>query len=509
MTTGKVVIVGAGPGDPRLITVKGLEALKKADVVIYDRLIPKELLNKVKRGAELVFAGKAPGVRILTQEEINQLMVEKAREGKLVVRLKGGDPMVLSRSGEEIAVLARAGVKFEVVPGVTSAIATLTAANIPITCRGLSSSFVVAAGKEDPSKSEKSVDFRKIAKAADTIIVLMGLGRLEEICRELIEGGLRPTTHAALIKDATTSRQVIVEGTLGNIARKAQKAGLKPPAVFVVGQVIEVRRELEALRRGEKLILAFRPKETAGELEALLAEGGYTCINIPAACVKSVASVVDVKKALTSDVDYAIFTSQIGVRVLERILAEEELWRQFISVLERAKVITIGSKSREALKRRGVRVDIVPEKYCSHELAKMLKSCDLRSAKVVLFRSADADKSIDEELKKAGADVRAVATHRLEPSDQLSAAAELVENGYVRALVLTSSLIAKFVDQKLREVGISLSKVSETVKVFSIGPATSRTLVELGVKSFIEASEHTARGLCETMIKTLRSEDHE
>lgn len=506
MTTGKVIIVGAGPGDPGLITVKGLEALREADVVIYDRLIPKEILNKVKREAELVFAGKAPSVKTLTQEEINQLMIEKSREGKLVVRLKGGDPMVLSRSGEEISALARAGVDFEIVPGVTSAIAALTAANIPVTCRGLSSSFIVTTGREDPSKLEKSVNFRKAAKAADTIIVLMGLGRLEEICRELMEGGLQSTTPVALIKDATTSRQVVVEGTLGDITNKVQKAGLKPPAVFIVGHVIEVRREIETLRKGEKLILVFRPKETAGEIEALLAEAGYTCVNIPAANVKSIA---DVKKILASDVDYAIFTSQIGVKVLEEILIEKESWRKFTSLLKKARVITIGPKSREVLERRGVRVDMIPKKFCSHELAKTLKSYNLRGARVILFRSADANKSIDKELKKAGADVRVVATHRLEPSDRLSAAAKLVKNNNVKALILTSPLIAKFVDQKLKEVGISLGKVSEKVTVFSIGPATSRTLVKLGVKRFIEADEHTARGLYETVVKTLRSGSYE
>lgn len=498
---GKVAIVGAGPGDPKLITVKGLEMLRRGDVVIYDRLVSKRLLKEAKPGAELIFAGKATGVKALRQEEINELMIQKAREGNLVVRLKGGDPFVLGRGGEEMIALARAGIDFEVVPGVSSAIAAPAVAYIPVTHRGLSSSFAVSTGREDPHKLRRHIDFRRIAKAADTIIVLMGLSRLREICRELVEGGLPTTTPAVIIKEATTEREVTVEGTVGDIAERVERRGISPPVVLVVGRVIDVRREIEALRREEKIILSFRPEETAGELETLLTEAGHTCINIPAARVLPLATSAEAEDAL-EDADYIVFTSQISVRMLEEILGGERL----VKALSGARVLAIGPKTREAVERLGVSVYAVPDRYSSHELSKMLLSHPLRGVRVTLFRSADADETLEKELRKVGAFVRRVTTHKLTPSGQLSSAAHLIKEGGVKALVLTSPRIARFVDEGLREVGTSLSGIFEKVTIFSIGPATSKMLAELGVKRFVEAERYTARGLYEAIVETMGEE---
>ena len=499
---GKVVIVGTGPGDPELVTIKGLKSLKEADVVIYDKLIPEQLLKETKLGAELISAGKEPGRHARTQREINELMIKKAGEGKLVVRLKGGDPMIFGRGGEEILALASSGIEFEVVPSVSSATVAPTVANIPITLRGLSSSFVVVTGREDPTKLERFVDFRKVAGAADTIIILMGLERLEVICNELMKGGLPPSTPAAIIREATTAQQVTIEGTLDNIAERSRKAKLEPPAVLVVGRVVRVRKVLQALRRGVGLVLTFRPDETTGELEALLEKAGHTCLNMPAARVVPAIRIEDLEGTLKDGIDYAVFTSQVTAGILEKELPGDT-WGHFSAALKEAKVVAVGPRTKEALEKKGIRVDIIPERYCLSSLAGLLGLRDLRGARVVLFRSVVADKSVEEELEKVGAKVRTVITHKLVPSGALKDAVEIVKRGAVRALVFTSSLIAKFVDEELKRVDTSLREVSRIVHVFSIGPLTSKALIELGVEKFVEAKEHTAHGLFDTIVAVL------
>lgn len=236
----KVYLVGAGPGDPGLITVKGLELIKKADIIIYDRLAGEELLRHAKEGAELIYVGKRAGRHSYVQEEINKLLVEKAVEGKIVVRLKGGDPFVFGRGGEEAAALKEEGIEYEVVPGVTSAIAVPAAAGIPVTDRRYASSFAVVTGQEDPGKKEK-MDYS--ALGADTVVVLMGIGNLKRIVKEMLKA--RPKrTPVAIIEEGTTDKQRVITCTLGDAVRKAEKSGVKPPAVIVIGEVVRLREAL-------------------------------------------------------------------------------------------------------------------------------------------------------------------------------------------------------------------------------------------------------------------------
>jgi uroporphyrinogen III methyltransferase/synthase len=244
MKQGKVYLVGAGPGDPGLITVKGLDCLRHADAVIYDRLVEESLLNEARPEAEKIYVGKADRLHILEQDSINQLLLEKAREGKIVVRLKGGDPFVLGRGGEEAGILTRHGIPFEVVPGVTSASAVPAYAGIPITHREVASSFAVITGHKASDRGEPRISWDKLATGADTLVILMGMRNLGEIVDQLIKHGRSPSTPVAVITQGTTPRQRCLVGTLQDIVDKVEKENLQPPSVVVVGDVVQLRKYL-------------------------------------------------------------------------------------------------------------------------------------------------------------------------------------------------------------------------------------------------------------------------
>jgi len=241
---GVVYIVGTGPGDPELITLRALKAIQEADVVVYDRLIPEEVLGYAKPGAELIYAGKKPGHHALTQEEINQLLAEKACQGKKVARLHGGDPYVFGRGEEECMYLRGRGIPCIVVPGITSVIAGPAYAGIPVTSRGIASSFAAATGREAPGKPQRAVHYARIMRSVDTLVVVMGVGNLENIVKEMLEEGIDPGLPVAVVEKATTPRQRVVTGTLGDIVDKARKAGIQPPAVIVFGRTVELRDRL-------------------------------------------------------------------------------------------------------------------------------------------------------------------------------------------------------------------------------------------------------------------------
>ena len=242
---GKVYLVGAGPGDPGLITVKGLKCLKKADVVVYDRLVDETILNEAREAAEKIYVGKAANHHTLDQEAINQLLIEKAREGKTVVRLKGGDPFVLGRGGEEAETLSANKIRFEVVPGVSSAVAVPAYAGIPVTHRGVASSFTVVTGHKASGKEARNIAWDKLAEATDTLVILMGMGNLAHVIDQLIKSNRPSSTPVAVITHGTTQRQRCVIGTLDNIAERVRSEGLEPPSVIVVGDVVRFRESLD------------------------------------------------------------------------------------------------------------------------------------------------------------------------------------------------------------------------------------------------------------------------
>ena len=497
---GKVILVGAGPGDPELITVKGLNAIRNADVIIYDRLIDKRLLKNAKKNAELIFVGKKPFEKSIDQKDIINIMVEKAREGKLVVRLKGGDPMILGRGGEEIIALAKEKVDFDVVPGITSAIASPTAANIPITLRGVASSFAVIPGIEDPNKPRKFVDLKKLAKAVDTLIILMGVGKLADITRELIEGGMPLDTPAALIEKAFTSSQRVIEGKISDIYDKSVENAVKPPAVLVIGNAVKLREKIMSWRNKYNILL-LRPKETGNYLIELLNSSGFNAINISITDIVPTLEPDILASAIYRSYDFIIFTSQISVEIVENTLRKMNLWKNFLSLCENGKVVAIGPKTKNVLEEKGIYVNIIPSEYTTKEVGMILEKYDLEKSVILLFRSYHSDRDLEKKLLEKAAEVKAIYTHRLKPSKDIEIAVKTLLKDKVDALVLTSSIITQYLEDELNKVGSSLKEVSHKTTIFSIGPVTSRKLRELKVRNYVESVDHDSKGLYKTIIK--------
>ena len=349
---GKVHLVGAGPGDPGLITVAGLHRLKEADVIVYDRLVNEELLREARSDAELIFVGKIAG-ESHDQEAINRLLIEKAREGKQVVRLKGGDPFVFGRGGEEATALREAGIVFVVVPGVTSAVAVPAYAGIPVTHRGLASTFAVITGHEDPEKPEASLDWVKLATAVDTLVFLMGTKTLPEIVEKLIANGRAPETPVAVIRWGTTPEQRTVTGTLGDIVEHVRDAGLTPPAITVVGEVVRMRAKLSWFEKRPlfgKRVLITRTRRQASTLARLLAAEGAIPIELPAIKIEPSADPNSLRDAIDALVAgryaWTVFTSANAVALWFEHLRERGLdARSFAAT----KVAAIGPATSEAL----------------------------------------------------------------------------------------------------------------------------------------------------------------
>jgi len=367
MNSGMVYLVGAGPGDAGLITIRGLELLQRADVVVYDRLVDEGLLSNVRSDAELIYVGKSSGEHTVAQSEINKILVAKAKEGKSVVRLKGGDPMVLGRGGEEAEALVANKISFVVVPGVTSAIAVPEYAGIPVTHRGLAASFAVVTGHEDPTKGESSVDWGELACAADTLVCLMGMGNLAAIVDEILKGGRAPETPVALIRDGTTPRQRTVVGTLSTIVKKAERAKLKPPVVIVVGDVVKLRDKLAWFDNRPlfgKRVLVTRSRAQASAMSRLLAERGAEAVELAVVEIKELADTSELDDAVAHLQDYhwVLFTSANGVdAVWRRVRALGLDARSFGA----ARIGAIGPATAERLQELGLYADFISQEFTS------------------------------------------------------------------------------------------------------------------------------------------------
>jgi len=351
MDKGIVYLVGAGPGDPKLITVKGLDCIQKSDTIIYDRLVGERLLSFARPGAEIIYVGKSPERHTLTQSEINRLLVEKALSGKTVTRLKGGDPFVFGRGGEEAEELAAAGVPFEVVPGVTSAIAAAAYAGIPVTHRDFTSTFAIITGNEDPLKEDSSIDWAKISTGAGTLVFQMGMANLLHITKRLVENGRSPKTPAALVRWGTRPEQRTLVGTLEDISRKAESEGFKNPALIIVGEVVTLREKLNWFEKkplSGKRILVTRSREQASVLSEALEALGAEPLEFPTISVAEPEDYSPLDRALDNLGSYrwVVFTSVNGVEAFFKRLRYH---RKDIRALCDAELCAIGPKTREAL----------------------------------------------------------------------------------------------------------------------------------------------------------------
>jgi len=494
--SGKVWLVGAGPGDPGLLTLAGAACLARAEVVVYDRLVHPRLLDLAPAGAERIYAGKQTGGHTLTQDEINALLVARAREGKRVVRLKGGDPYVFGRGGEEAEALAAAGVPFEVVPGVTSAVAAPAYAGIPVTHRGLASSVAVVTGHEDAAKEESSIDWGKLATGVDTLVLLMGLANLPDIAEQLVRHGRPPETPAAVIEWGTLPRQRTVSGTLGDIARRAAEAGLQPPAVTVVGEVARLRETLRWFDNRPlfgKRVLVTRTRRQASVLSQALAEAGAEPIELPTIEIEPRADPASVQAALDAlragAYAWAVFTSANGVELFFGHLRERGLdARAFGSTM----VAAIGPGSAEALASEGIRADVVPEDFVSEGLLRALTEHGPAGRRVLVARAEGARRELIEGLEGLGARVDELTLYRAAvPREPDSEGLRRLRAGEVDIVTFASSSAVRNLAEML---GGDLEPLRQAL-IACIGPVTARTAEELGVTVGLISEEHTIPGL--------------
>ncbi len=503
MKAGKVYMVGAGPGDPGLITVKGLECLRKADVIIYDRLLDDRLLDSAAPAAERIYVGKAAGEHTRPQAEINQLLVTKTKEGKTVVRLKGGDPFVLGRGGEETEVLAQNSIPFEVVSGITSAIAVPAYAGIPVTHRGLASSFAVITGHEDPDKEESSINWEKLATGVDTLIFLMGMKSLPGIVSKLIEFGRPPDTSVAVIKEGTRPEQKTVVGSLMDIVAKVKDSHLTPPTIIIVGEVVRLRDKLRWFDNrplSVKRILVTRARHQASALSRLLAERGAEPIELPSIDIQPIVDSTELDQAISNLKGYhwIIFTSANGVVSFWQRLNNLKLDSRALCGRQ---IGAIGPATAAALASRGVTPDYVPEIYTAEGILAGLGHLDIAGQRFLLPRAEMADKDLVQGIRKLGAEVHEVtAYHTLPASESIAEAKRMLISGKIDVITFTSSstvtnLVAAFQGEPLP---------INQAKIACIGPKTAEAASKAGLKVDILASEQTISGLVEAIEKYFR-----
>ncbi len=495
MSKGRVYLVGAGPGDPGLITLKGVRCLEAADAVVYDRLVDRRILGHASPGAELIDVGKFRGGGS-RQDDINALLVELAKSGKTVVRLKGGDPFVFGRGGEEAEALADSGIPFEVVPGVTSAIAAPAYAGIPVTHRGLASSVTFVTGSEVPDK-HSAVAWDRLAQQGGTLVILMGWENLAQIADALIEHGRPPDTPVALVRWGTEPVQQTVTGTLQDIVVKAERASLSPPVVAVVGEVVRLREKLRWFDNRPlfgKRVLVTRTRAQAGALSDMLAERGAQPIELPTIEIKPLADFSALDSALRSLESYGwvVFTSANAVEaVFNRLYALGQDARAFHC----SKVAAIGPATAESLRSRGIAADFVPNSFVAEEIVEGFRSRGISSGRVLLPRADIARKSLRDGLSAIGLEVDEVAVyHTVAPDDLFERARAVVSEGIEIVAFTSSSTVKNLVDALDGDVSALAAST-----VACIGPITADTARELGIRVDIVAREHTIEGLVESL----------
>jgi len=500
---GKVYLIGAGPGDPGLITVKGLEALKRCDVVVHDYLANPQLLECARPDAELIYVGKKAGAHTMRQHEINALLVEKASAGRTVARLKGGDPFVFGRGGEEALALAEHGLQFEIVPGVTAAIAASAYAGVPVTHRGIATSFGVVTGHEDPTKPRSEVDWKTIARGVDTLAVYMGVKNLPTLTQGMLAGGRPASTPAAVISWGTTPRQRCVHGTLSTIADNVREAGITAPAITLIGDVVSLREKLnwfEKLPLFGNRIVTTRPRRQTTEMAASLQRLGAEVIVFPTIRIEPVTDYAQMDDAIArlAAFRWIIFTSINGVEMFfDRMLALGRDARSLAS----CKVAAIGPATAQALRERFVCVDCMPREYVAEEVVAALQEKEDVGGKRILLPCAGAARPVlPHELRRLGAEIEELTLYETScETDPPAEARQRIADGEVDVITFTSSsTVANFAkifgEERAREI-------SEKVMCASIGPITSQTARELGIRIKLEADEHTTNGLVRSLCE--------
>jgi uroporphyrinogen III methyltransferase/synthase len=509
MDTGKVYLVGAGPGDIGLFTIKGLRALRKADVVIYDFHLNAQILNYINHDAEFIYAGKRGGHHEMTQEEINEIMVKRAKEGKVVCRLKGGDPFIFGRGGEEAEVLARNGIDFEVIPGVSSAIAAPAYAGIPLTHRLYSSTFAVIPGYEDATKERSSIDWSKLATGVGTLVILMAIKNIENLVNRLIENGRSPDTPVAVVRWGTRPDQKTIVSTLKNLVSDVKENEIRPPSVVVVGDVVRLR---DTLRWYEKLPLfgqrVLVTREHSGGFERL-EELGAEIIDLPVIEIEPPKDYGELDRAIEriDSYNWIVFTSANGVRYfLKRFFALDRDIRD----LKGLRVCAIGSKTEAEIRRYGIKVDLVPDEFRAEGLIEAfqrhagLKDAPepLKGLRILLPRAEVAREVFPERVRSLGGYIDTPVTYRaVRPDLHGKRLKRFLKEGRITIATFTSA--ATF-NNFLEIMGEDALELLRGVRIAVIGPVTAEAIRKRRLRVDIMPQKATIEAMVEEIIKAVK-----
>ena len=498
---GMVYLVGAGPGDPGLLTLRGAELLKRADVLVYDALVSPELVRLAPKTAEVIYAGKRSRDHAIPQNQLNALLVQKAQEGKTVVRLKGGDPYIFGRGGEEAEQLVQASVPFEVVPGISSITAAANYAGIPLTHREHCSSFTVVTGHEDPNKPDSGVDWAWLAKEPGTKVILMGVERIRHIAAELMQHGMAAETKVGMVRWGTTGQQESIDGTLTTIADLVEKKNFTAPAITIIGEVVSLRSKLNWFEHRPlfaQRIVVTRTRDQASQLGHDLVELGADVLEIPTIRIEPPQNRSDLMDSLLGlgEFDWIVFTSPNGVASFF-----EYFFKGFedIRALGNLRIAAVGPATAAKLKELHLRVDAMPEEYLASKVASAISAFEsIENLRILLMRAEVANPELPKQLEEQGAIVDDVACYRTVPEteDVNGAAARFLESGADWITFTSSSTVENF------HARFDLHKVKEqfpNLKFASIGPETSKALRAQGFEPAVEAKEHNIPGLIEAL----------
>ncbi|MBH0203377.1 MAG: uroporphyrinogen-III C-methyltransferase [Nitrospira sp.] len=500
-STGKVYLVGAGPGDPGLLTLRGKECLGQADVVLYDYLANPALLAHARDHAERVYIGRRGKGKYPEQEAINRLLIDRAGEGNVVVRLKGGDPFVFGRGGEEAEALASAGIEFEVVPGVTAAVAAPAYAGIPVTHRTLASTLTIVTGHEDPQKPSTALDWSQLAASQGTVVFLMGMKNLSTIAATLMAEGRAGSTPVAIIRWGTRVSQQTVVGTLADIAEKAEAAQMEPPTIIVVGEVVRLRSKLNWFEQRPlfgKRVLMTRAKEQAGELAIRLVGYGAEPVEAPTISILPPLDWAPVDHAISGigTYEWIIFTSVNGVsRFMTRLLARGLDAR----CLAGRQLCCIGPRTAQELEKFGVRADVVPADYQAEGVLAALHRQDIQNTRILIPRAEVARELLPDELRAAGAHVDVISVYRtLTPEQDFGGWRQELMDHRIHVITFTSSsTVRNFVAMLGGMEGVK--PLVQSVTIACIGPITAKTAEEYGLTVSIMPSENTIPALVDAI----------
>jgi uroporphyrinogen III methyltransferase/synthase len=504
---GTVFLVGAGPWDPGLLTLRGKDLLERADVLVYDYLANPALLDLAPPQAERIYVGKkGTGEKTRTQEQINALLIEKARSGKRVVRLKGGDPYLFGRGGEEAEVLAAAGVPFEVVPGITAAFGASAFAGVPLTHRSFTSTVAFITGHEDPTKKRTGVNWEALARLGGTLVMYMGMKNLALACQRLIDGALPPDTPAAVVHRATHPVQRVVSGTVGDIAEKVAQAEIGAPAMLIVGKVVSLREQLawfEHLPLFGRTIVVTRARTQASRFAGLLREYGANVVEFPTIEFRDPPDSSTCDQAIQNleSYDWVIFTSPNAV---ERFMARVMEKGRDLRALGQSRIAAIGPETAKAVRRHHLLPDLLPDSYVAESLVEAFRGVGVSGKRILLPRALQARETLPEELRNMGAEVHVAPVYQTVRPDPDPESLALFRQAHVDMITFTaSSTVINFMELLEDEDRKSLGGV----QVACIGPITAEKARSFGLEVTVEPDEYTIPALAEAIVRYYRHKE--